>query len=124
MKYISKLGAWLSVLPLLLLPTKAFAQLSASTGYLEQVADKTEQSGSTLPEMIGGIINAVLSVLGIVFLIMVVYAGFLWMSDNGDASKTKKAKGMLINGIIGMVIVIAAYAISDFVIDALIVAAA
>jgi hypothetical protein len=120
MKYISKLGAWLSVLPLLLFPMKASAQLTASQQYLTDVAGETGQSAE-LPELIGGVINAILSVLGIVFLVMVIYAGFLWMSDT-DAKKIEKAKKMLINGVIGMVIVIAAYAISKFVMDAIVVA--
>jgi heme/copper-type cytochrome/quinol oxidase subunit 2 len=121
MKYISKLGAWLSVLPILFLPMKASAQLSAATDYLSGVGDETGQTAGedALPTMIGQIINILLSVLGIVFLVMVIYAGFLWMGAQDDAKKTEKAKKLLINGIIGMVIIIAAYAISSFVITAL-----
>ena len=43
------------------------------------------------------------------------YAGFLWMTSSGDETKVTKAKGLMVNAVIGLAIVLAAYAITYFV---------
>lgn len=65
--------------------------------------------------LISTIINTVLSFLGVIFLILMVYGGYMWMTAAGDEQKVDKAKDLIKNAIIGLIIVIAAYAISYFV---------
>ena len=72
-----------------------------------------------LPQIVGGIIQAALGLLGIVLVVIIIYAGFLWMTAQGDDAKVTKAKGMIANAVIGMIIIFAAYAITNFVISAL-----
>lgn len=64
---------------------------------------------------VGEIIGLILSFIGIIFLGLTVYAGFLWMTAQGNAGQVDKAKDLLINAIIGLVIVTAAYSITIFV---------
>lgn len=71
---------------------------------------------SSLPKLVGNFINVLLGALGIVFVGMVVYGGFLYLTDGGKEENIKKAKKMMGNAVIGMVICVAAYAISTFVI--------
>lgn len=120
-KLILKTGAWASTLPVLLLPAAALAQLSEAQTDLTTVgtAIGTDATTNTLPELIGNIIAVLLSVLGIIFVVLVVYAGFLYLTASGDDAKVKKAKTLLSESIIGMIIIVASYAISSFVIDAL-----
>jgi ABC-type nickel/cobalt efflux system permease component RcnA len=73
-----------------------------------------------LPEMIGKIIYIILSFLGIIFVVLTVYAGFLWMTAGGNEETVKKAKKWLENAVIGLVIILAAYAITSFVISQII----
>lgn len=73
----------------------------------------------SLPDLIGLIITAVLSVLGVILLVLIIYAGFIWMTAAGDDKKIKKAKDILAAAVVGSVIVISSYAISTFVIGAL-----
>lgn len=123
MKNLSlKATAWLSVLPTLLLPAAAMAQLSDAQTDLAEVGEAigTDATTNDLPTLIGNIISALLSVLGIIFVVLVVYAGFLYLTAAGDDTKVKKAKTLLTQSIIGLVIIVAAYAISAFVIDALV----
>ncbi len=69
------------------------------------------------PEVvIGKIINIALGLLGVIFLCLIVYAGYLWMTASGNDDQLKKAKGILTNSIIGLIIVLMAYIISAFVI--------
>ena len=65
------------------------------------------------------VINTVLGLLGVIFLVLIIYAGFLWMTAGGNEDQVGKAKGLLINAIIGVIIIVAAYAISYFVLDAI-----
>lgn len=65
----------------------------------------------------GQIIGIVLSFVGVVFLVLTIYAGIMWMTAAGNSQQVDKAKGMLINSIIGLVVIFAAYAITAFVGD-------
>lgn len=116
-----KFGAWMASLPVLLLPAAALAQLSDAQTELDTVGNAigADATSNTLPELIGNIIAVLLSVLGIIFVVLVVYAGFLYLTAAGDTDKVKKAKTLLTQSVIGLIIIVAAYAIAAFVIDAL-----
>jgi len=89
-------------------------------GSLDTVGDETGLQGGdgdTLMTTIGTLINIALSLLGIVFLLLTLYAGWLWMTAAGDSKQTGKAKDILITAVVGLVILLSAYAISSFVID-------
>lgn len=63
----------------------------------------------------GQVVGAVLSFVGVLFLILMIYAGILWMTSQGNEQQVSKAKGLLVNGIIGIIIVFAAYALTSFI---------
>ncbi len=68
-----------------------------------------------LPALIGRIINVVLSLLGLVFLGLALYAGFKWMTAQGDSKAVDEAKDTLKNAVIGAIITVSAYALSTFI---------
>lgn len=74
---------------------------------------------ATITLYIGGIIKIALDFLGIVLLVIILYGGYLWMTAGGNEEQIKKAKAWITNGVIGVVIVIAAYVVSYFVIQQL-----
>ena len=92
------------------------AHAALETG-LETTGKEAGYEGSTqdVNVMVSGIISAVLSVVGVVFLILTIYAGFLWMTAQGNEEQVTKAKNILKNAVIGMVLVFASYAIAWFV---------
>lgn len=61
------------------------------------------------------IIVAILSLLAIIFLALLIYAGFKWMTAAGDSDDVKKAKATIKTAIIGLVIILASYGITYFV---------
>ena len=65
----------------------------------------------------GQAVQAVLSVLAIVFLAFMIYAGITWITAQGDDQKSMKAKKIIEESITGLIIVIAAYTISYFIIN-------
>ncbi len=79
-------------------------------------------SGTQLASIIGTIIGIALSLLGIIFLTLLVYAGYNYLVAGGDESKVERAKQTITRSIIGLFIVLAAYAIAKFVVPALLCA--
>lgn len=77
------------------------------------------QSNVPLEERIGDIIGIFLSFLGVIFLILMLVAGFNWMTAGGDEEKISKARDTIREAIIGLVIVVAAYAVSIFIIESI-----
>ncbi|MSR85207.1 hypothetical protein EXS71_02090, partial [Candidatus Uhrbacteria bacterium] len=65
------------------------------------------------------IINAAMGVLAMIMVALMVYAGFLWMTSGGESEKAKKAKLMIRNAIIGLIIILSSWAITTFVINKL-----
>ena len=68
-----------------------------------------------LSQTVGGIIRAVLSVIGVLFLVLTIYAGFLWMTAAGNEDKVSTAKKIITSSMIGLVIIAAAYGITALV---------
>ena len=75
----------------------------------------TNVTDTTLSESVGRIIKVALSLVGTIFLALTIYAGILWMTAAGNESKTDSAKNILTAAVIGLVIVISAYAITRLV---------
>lgn len=74
---------------------------------------------ASVPELIGQIINVFLGLLGVLFLGLIIYAGFKWMTAQGAEEDVKQAKQTIERAVVGLAIVLAAYAISYFVVAAL-----
>ncbi|MEK7545848.1 MAG: hypothetical protein AAB554_02105 [Patescibacteria group bacterium] len=112
-KTLSTLALWLVYVP------SAYAA-DLGSGLLDSVADQSDiKTAASLPVIIGNIVRIGIGLLGIVFLVLTVYAGFLYLTASGDEDKVKHAKETLQRGVIGMLIISAAYAIASFVIGAL-----
>lgn len=109
---------------LVLMPVVAQAQLTPeNTGLAGAAAGtglNTSCSGSEcLLSIIGNVINLILGFLGVVLLVMLLYAGFLWMSSGGDTKGVQAAKTMISNAVAGVIIVAVSYAITAFVLSQL-----
>ncbi len=65
--------------------------------------------------LVGNITNVILSVSGIVLMCLLVYGGVLYAVGGQDKDKVAKAKRLIVNAVIGIVIVVAAYAITRFI---------
>lgn len=61
------------------------------------------------------IIKIFLTFVGIIFLIMIILGGYKWMTAAGNEDKVKEAKTQLKTAIIGIIIILAAYVITDFI---------
>lgn len=75
-----------------------------------------------LVDTIAQIIRVALGFLGVIAVVIILLGGFKWMTAGGEDTKVTEAKKLIFSGIIGLVIVIAAYAIASFVIESIITA--
>lgn len=91
---------------------------SAAIGRLENVGGNAGFEREVgFPETIGGIIKTFISILGVIFMAYIVYAGYLWMIARGEEEKVSKARAIIRGSIIGLIIVLFAYAITAFVVS-------
>ena len=87
-------------------------------------ATATGLTSTDIRETAANIINVALGLLGIIAVIIILVGGFKWMTAGGNEEKVGEAKKLISAGIIGLVIIITAYAIAAFVINALVSATA
>lgn len=85
-------------------------QIASQSGY-------GEVDQFTLSQTVGRIIRVVLGLLGTIFLCLTLYAGFLWMTAAGNEEQAGKAIGILKTAVIGLVIILASYSITYFVLE-------
>ncbi|MFA6307674.1 MAG: pilin [Patescibacteria group bacterium] len=105
---------------LLAFPAIANAQAPAGPtlddwGY-NKLEGKVNLGQRPLEDTIGGVINVILGFLGILTTLIILWGGFKWMTSYGSSDKIDEAKKLIQAGIIGLVIVLTAYAISRYVI--------
>lgn len=79
---------------------------------------KTEGVDSPEP-FIAILIKTILSFLGVIFLLLIIYGGFTWMTAMGSSEKVGKAKEIMTAATIGLILVLLAYSVSYFVVEAL-----
>lgn len=84
-----------------------------------QYATATGLSTRDIRSVVGTILKAFFGFLGMVALILILYAGFLWMTAGGNEEKVTTAKRILINATIGLIIMMSAFAITQFIFGAI-----
>jgi hypothetical protein len=113
------------VLAFLLLPSLS----QAGIGFVQPNALKYERtmefagkagydegsSGSTLPAAVAMLINVFIGLLGTIFVVLIIVSGWNWFTAQGDAKKIETAKARMLNAVIGLIIIVSAYAITVFV---------
>ncbi|KAA0206835.1 hypothetical protein EDM68_00710 [Candidatus Uhrbacteria bacterium] len=102
-------------------PSVAYAQAPVTEG-LEAVGEAGGIAGgeTDLLVIIGRIINIALGFVGIVLLVILLYAGYEWMTSGGDPAKVDSARTRIRNAVIGLVILTMSFAIVNFIMNALI----
>lgn len=72
-------------------------------------------TNATIDSVAGSAIKGFLSILGVVFLGLLIYGGYTWMTAQGNEEGVATAKKIITAAVIGLVIIMASYAITDFV---------
>ena len=81
--------------------------------------NESNVSGAELPDLAGQVIGTALSMIGVLFFILAVYGGFVWMTAKGESERVERGKETVIAATIGVVIIVASYALTNFVLKSL-----
>ena len=123
MKKIIATSLVLIIAPLLFLKVASAQILTNTTDGLANITDTVATQANfgqvTIEVMVAKIIQIVLGLLAIIFLILTILAGFRWMTAAGNEEEVKKAQATIKATIIGLVIIMAAYAITYFIFKSL-----
>jgi hypothetical protein len=98
-------------------PLFVSAQGLKSAGDILKKAANPAQTGlsADLPTAVATVIKTVLALVGTIFLVLTIYAGIMWMTAQGEEEKVTKAKDIIKASIIGLIVIMSAYAITAFV---------
>jgi uncharacterized membrane protein (UPF0182 family) len=86
---------------------------------VNQFEDELQLGNQNLQVTIARIINVALSLLGIVAVVIILIGGFQWMTAGGNDEKVAGARKLIFSGIIGLAIILSAFAIARFVLSSL-----
>lgn len=82
-------------------------------------AKKTGLGTEDIRVTIASIIKVAMGLLGIVAVVIILIGGFTWMTAGGNDEKVGEAKKWIFAGVIGLAIILSAYALANFVINSL-----
>lgn len=110
-----------AMLALALMPAVTLAQTGTQLNLgLNEFGGQTALGTKALTTTIASIINVAMGLLGMIVVVLILAGGFLWMISQGDEKKVSQAKGLIFGGVIGLAIILSAYAIAQFVVSNLI----
>jgi len=116
MKKVIALATFCAIFSIAVVPVLASDGLGL--GYLSASILGTKELRETIME----IVNVALGFLGVLAILIILWGGFRWMTAGGSEDKVAEAKKIIVAGVIGIIIVLSALAIVNFVISQLVVA--
>lgn len=91
-------------------------------GLLGEVGDKVyggADNSKDVRQITAEVIQVFLSFLALIFIILLILGGFKWMMARGDETKVTEARNQILQAVIGLIIMLAAYALTYFVFNTL-----
>lgn len=86
--------------------------------YFNEIGELIHLGDAPPAEIAVRLINVALSFLGIIFVVIIVYTGFLFLFSFGKEERLAEAKRSFFNALIGLIIILSAYSIVRFVMEA------
>lgn len=90
--------------------------MQLAQGGLNEFANTTNLGETELIPAVANIINILLGILGVIVVVGILYGGFRMMTSGGTEEQNASGKKIVVAGIVGLIIILAAYAIASFVI--------
>ena len=121
-KIASKIAVAMFALALLFTPQAVFAEGGSASQQALDGLNQVNPNGEDSPELtavIQTILNAVYFIVGIVAVIMIILGGITYATSQGDPAKVKKGKDTILYGIVGLIIALMAFAITQFILNAM-----
>lgn len=102
-------------------PISVFAKKTIGDAFkqLDPVAQRAGIEEKEVEPIIGRAIKGGLVAVGMIFFVLMVYAGITWMTARGDEGSVEKAQKTIVAAIIGIVVVVGSYAMTNLVVERL-----
>ena len=115
-----------TLLVLIFAPILVLAQTGSTTSSTKSILNKLQQVGdaggyttdmtiASPARVVGVVIRAFINFLGITFIILMVFAGYGWMTAGGNEEKVKKSRTMITQALIGLIVAVVAWTLWNFV---------
>ncbi|TAK05127.1 hypothetical protein EPO33_04060 [Patescibacteria group bacterium] len=119
MQHIKRFAS--GIVPFLMLSLPMAAQAAGvNLGLTSDVEGALGLGTQDVRVTIARIINVFMGLLGIIAVVIILYGGFIWMTAAGNEERVDKARKMIVAGVIGLAIILSAYAIARFVVNSLV----
>ncbi len=121
MKAMRSIKWTVMIITLFLAPSFVLAAITArstgleASGNLAGLTTACASGTNCLAVIIGKVLAAALGFLGIIFLGLLLYAGFLWMTSGGETERAKQARTLIANAVAGLIIIFASYVLTSYV---------
>jgi len=107
------------IVPVLLLSVVmifgTYAQAHATDFSIENIGGSVGLGTADLKQTVINIIQWVLGILALVAAVMIIYGGFIWLTAGGNEESVEKAKKIISAAVVGLIVVLLAWAIVIFV---------
>lgn len=114
-KKIFFLGITLGIFLFFIFSNFVFGQeFYGATESAKKIGLKTD---TDLVNLTGNLLGVIFSFISVVFFILIIYSGILWMTARGNDQQTEKAKEIIIGAVAGVILIVGAFAITNFVFD-------
>lgn len=119
MQHIKRFAS--GIVPFLMLSLPMAAQAAGvNLGLTDELGRELGLGTTDVRVTIARIINVFMGLLGIIAVVIILYGGFMWMTAAGNEERVDKARKMIVAGVIGLAIILSAYAIARFVVNSLV----
>ena len=115
MKKLKVIALSLMLTTLMYAPVLAQGNLNNASSLLKRSAGQAGVQQESPDVIVGTVINTFLTTVGLIFLLLMIYAGYLWMTARGEEAQVDKAKKIISNSLIGIVVVLSAFAITTLI---------
>lgn len=105
-------------------PIQVLAQrktLNDAQSSLETVIPSTGITEGNLDTQAATVVKGILVAMALVFFGLMVYSGIVWMTARGEEDRITKARETIIAAVIGLIVVVSAYAVTNLLVDKVII---
>jgi hypothetical protein len=124
---IYRISLLLAVFAFAILPSLVFAgglwdavSSDQGLGKVAPIFGASQGEAKDIRNIVVDLIKVALSFLALVFVILMLTAGFKWMTSQGNASKVEEARNQIVRAAIGLIVVLAAYGLTLFIVKTVI----
>ena len=97
---------------------QACEQMSSSDPNYDLICGNTSHTNADAQEEVGKILYTVFTIVSIIAVAVIIIGGIFYILSQGDPAKIQRAKAAILYAVIGLIVSLTAFAITNFVLRA------